>query len=297
MILNIKDLSVRYKKSTKNVLNNINLQIEEHSIVSIVGHNGAGKSSLINAIMKNLTYKGSVEYGFPEKDLYKLVRVQSQTSTFETKAKVKDILKLYINILGEELSVNELLESVEMTDFKNSYIEKLSGGEKQKIAVLLATIGSPKLIILDELTTGLDVMSRRMIWDLLNKIRKEKQATILLTSHFLDEVEYLSDQVIVIEHGKVILTGSPSDIIYKAFQGKKQASCLVDANFHFTGLKYPYTQIDNKILIAYHNDQEHDIFEHMRICGGFDLQMKSHTFEDAFLKIVGYQLNEEGEVI
>ena len=294
-ILKIENVSVRYKNAKQNALENVSFEMAENSIVSIVGHNGAGKSTLIQAIMKNLSYQGNIEYGFPAKELYRWVRVQSQTSAFETKAKVKDIIKLYIDILGGEQGVNELLASVEMEQFKNSYIEKLSGGEKQKIAVLLATIGSPKLIILDELTTGLDAMSRRMIWDLLNKIRREKRVSILLTSHFLDEVEYLSDHVIVIEHGKVKLTGSPDEIIKAAFQGKKQASCLVDTGFHFSGLKYPHSQQDNKLFVEYLEAQEKDVYDNLKVCGGFDVQMKNRTFEEAFLKIIGYQLNEEGE--
>lgn len=295
MILNIKNLSVRYKKASENALTNISFPVEDNSIISIVGHNGAGKSTLINCIMKNLSYSGSIEYGFPEKELYQWVRVQSQTSTFEKKSKVKDILELYIHVLGSDQTVDELLEIIEMTPFKNSYLEKLSGGEKQKIAVILATIGNPKLIVLDELTTGLDAMSRRMIWDLLNKIRKEQNVSILLTSHFLDEVEYLSDQVVVMEHGQVKLTGTPSQLIENAFQGKKQASCLVDTDFRFSGLNFSYYQEGNKLYVEYEEEKEREVFDNLKLCGGFDIQMKNHTFEEAFLKMVGYQLNGQGE--
>lgn len=295
MIIKLDNISVRYRNSNKNALNNISFSMEENSIVSIVGHNGAGKSTLINSIMKNLSYKGNISYGFPEKELYKWVRVQSQTSTFEKKSKVKDIFSLYTSILGETQNIDELLKSVDMLSFKNSYIEKLSGGEKQKIAVLLATLGSPKLIILDELTTGLDAMSRRTIWDLLNKLHKEKNISILLTSHFLDEVEYLSDNVIVIENGSLKLSGTPKEIIKNAFNGKKLASCLIDTHFNFNGLKYTYTQNDNKLYIEYCENEEKNLYDNIRICGGFDIQMKNRNFEEAFLKIVGYKLNEKGD--
>ncbi len=295
MILAIKNVSVRYKNAEQNAVDSISFSVPENSIVSIVGHNGAGKSTLINAIMNNLAYEGSIEYGFPKQELYKWVRVQSQTSTFEKKAKVKDIIALYSRILGETQTVDALLETVDMLPFKNAYLEKLSGGEKQKIAVLLATIGTPKLIILDELTTGLDAMSRRMIWDLLNKLRREKQVSILLTSHFLDEVEYLSDNVIVVEHGRVKLSGGPKEIISSAFEGKKLATCLVDTEFRFASLKYEYRQDGNKLFVEYEEAHEKEVYDNLKICGGFDLQMRSHTFEDAFLKIVGYQLDEKGE--
>lgn len=295
MILQLNNVSVRYRKAQKNAVDNISFHVPEKSIVSIVGHNGAGKSTLLNAIMNNLPYQGTIEYVFPKSELYKWARVQSQSSTFEKKAKVKDILALYINVLGAQDTVDSLLSSVDMLAFKNSYLEKLSGGEKQKIAVLLATIGSPKLILLDELTTGLDAVSRRMIWDLLNKLRREKNLSILLTSHFLDEVEYLSDYVIVVEHGRVKLTGTPQQIIEKAFSGKKLATCLIDTNFYFGGLSHPYTQENNKLQVEYLEEQEKDVFDQLKICGGFDIQMRSHTFEDAFLKTIGYQLDEKGD--
>lgn len=295
MLLNLKDVSIRYHKADKNAVTQVSFFIEENSIVSIVGHNGAGKSTLIQAIMQNLNYAGSITYGFNKNELYKYIRVQTQTSTFEKNAKVKDIIQLYIELLDSQETVDELLQSVQMLPFKNSYLEKLSGGEKQKIAVLLATIGNPKLIILDELTTGLDVMSRRMIWDLLNKIRKEKGVSILLTSHFLDEVEYLSDYVIVMEQGTIKLQGTVRDIIDDAFAKQKLATCLVDSSFRFSNLKYAYKQQSNKLLIEYKEDNEKDVFDNLKICGGYDIQLQQRTFEDAFLKMIGYELTEKGE--
>jgi ABC-2 type transport system ATP-binding protein len=295
MLLNLKDVSIRYHKADKNAVTGVSFSIEENSIVSIVGHNGAGKSTLIQAIMQNLNYAGSITYGFDKNELYKYIRVQTQTSTFEKNAKVKDIIQLYIELLDSQETVDELLQSVQMLPFKNAYLEKLSGGEKQKIAVLLAMIGNPKLIILDELTTGLDVMSRRMIWDLLNKIRKEKGVSILLTSHFLDEVEYLSDYVIVMEQGTIKLQGTIRDIIDNAFAKQKLATCLVDSSFRFPNLKYAYKQQSNKLMIEYKEDHEKDVFDNLKICGGYDIQLQQRTFEDAFLKMIGYELYEKGE--
>lgn len=295
MLLNLKDVSIRYHKANKNAVTGVSFSIEDHSIVSIVGHNGAGKSTLIQAIMQNLNYAGSITYGFDKNELYKYIRVQTQTSTFEKNAKVKDIIQLYIELLDSQETVDGLLQSVQMLPFKNAYLEKLSGGEKQKIAVLLATIGNPKLIILDELTTGLDVMSRRMIWDLLNKIRKEKGVSLLLTSHFLDEVEYLSDYVIVMEQGTIKLQGPVRDIINNAFAKQKLATCLVDSSFRFTNLKYAYKQQSNKLMIEYKEEQEKDVFDNLKISGGYDIQLQQRTFEDAFLKVIGYELDEKGE--
>ena len=295
MLLNLKDVSIRYHKADKNAVTGVSFSIEENSIVSIVGHNGAGKSTLIQAIMQNLNYAGSITFGFDKNELYKYIRVQTQTSTFEKNAKVKDIIQLYIELLDSQETVDELLQSVQMLPFKNAYLEKLSGGEKQKIAVLLATIGNPKLIILDELTTGLDVLSRRMIWDLLNKIRKEKGVSLLLTSHFLDEVEYLSDYVIVMEQGTVKLQGTIRDIIDEAFAKQKLATCLVDSSFRFTNLKYAYKQQSNKLWIEYKEEHEKDVFDNLKICGGYDIQLQQRSFEDAFLKMIGYELDEKGE--
>lgn len=294
MLLTLNNVSIRYHGAQHNAVHNISFSIPTNRIVSIVGHNGAGKSTLIQAIMQNLNYEGTIEYGFDRKDLYRYVRVQTQTSSFEKNAKVKDIVQLYIDLLDDEQTVDDHLKSVQMLDFKNAYLEKLSGGEKQKIAVLLATIGNPKLIILDELTTGLDVMSRRMVWDLLHKIKEEKGISILLTSHFLDEVEFLSDYVLVIEKGTLKLEGTVKTIIEEAFAGKKLATCLVDTSFNFNRLNSEYTLDKNKLSLAYPADNEKSIYDMLSICNGFDIQLKHYTFEDAFLKIIGYHLNEQG---
>ncbi|MNJ62888.1 DL-methionine transporter ATP-binding subunit [compost metagenome] len=104
-----------------------------------------------------------------------------------------------------------------------------------------------------------------MIWDLLNKIRKEKGVSILLTSHFLDEVEYLSDYVIVMEQGMVKLQGTVRDIIDNAFAKQKLATCLVDSSFRFSNLKYAYKQHSNKLMIEYKEDNEKDVFERLRM--------------------------------
>lgn len=295
MLLNVKDVSVRYRGAERNAVDGVSLTVEENQIVSVVGHNGAGKSTLIQAIMQNVNHEGEISYGFGRNELYRWVRVQTQTSTFERKAKVKDIVQLHIELLESRETVNSLLESVQMLPFRDAYLEKLSGGEKQKIAVLLATIGNPKLMILDELTTGLDAMSRRMIWDLLNKIRKEKNVGILLTSHFLDEVEYLSDYVVVMESGAVKLHGTVRDLVDHAFGGKKRATCLTDAGFRYDDLPYDYTRHKNKVQIEYREEQERDVFENLKACGGYDIQLQQRTFEEAFLTMTGYGLNEKGE--
>lgn len=296
MLLKLENISLRYKGVDHNAVNNVSFSIPKNSIVSIVGHNGAGKSSLIQTIMDNLSYEGTIHYSFDKKDMYKYIRVQTQTSTFEKNSKVKDIVQLYVDLLEGNESVEDLLSSVQMLEFKDSYLNNLSGGEKQKIAVLLATIGNPKLIILDELTTGLDVMSRRMIWDLLQKIKEEKGVTILLTSHFLDEVEFLSDYVIVMENGFIKLEGSVESIINAAFNGKKQATCLVDTSFIFDKLPQNYTLDKNKLYLDYTLENEKEIYEILKDSNGFDIQLKNYTFEDAFLKTIGYKLNDEGVV-
>ncbi|WP_020616194.1 ABC transporter ATP-binding protein [Paenibacillus daejeonensis] len=295
MLLELKEVSVRYRGAERNAVDRVSFSVEENQIVSIVGHNGAGKSTLIQAIMQDIHYAGQITYGFPEKELYKWIRVQTQTSTFEKKAKVKDMVQLYIQLTDSRETVEALLESVQMQDFKHAYLEKLSGGEKQKIAVLLATIGSPKLIILDELTTGLDVVSRRMIWDLLNKIRRDKGISILLTSHFLDEVEYLSDDVIILERGAVKQHGTVGELVEHAFDRSKLATSLTDSSFRYADLRYKYTKHKNKLMIEYRVEQERDVFDNLQACGGYDIRLQQRTFEEAFLKLIGYQLDEKGE--
>lgn len=296
MSLVINQLKKRY--GNIQVLKGVNFEVKQGEIFAILGRNGAGKTTLINALMQLTVYEGEIVYDFNKKDLYKNISLQLQTSQFEEGAKVLETCKLYKALLRSDVNLDNLLDELELLNFKNNYIKTLSGGQKQKLSIVLTLIGQPKIIIFDELTTGLDTIARRGIWDLLKKINKINHTTIILTSHFLDEVEYLADRVMILDNGIAIKIDTVNNIIDNLFESKKKIQFKISDidrgnnkfSFQFWLLR------DNLFETEYTNVEENAVLSEIIKNNGFDINMKSFSFEDAFLKIMGYKLTNEGEV-
>ncbi len=294
MILQGKKISVRYKDVK--ALDKVDFKIQKGEIYSILGHNGAGKSTLIKAIMDLVDYEGDIVVAFDHELLYKNVSVQLQTSSFEDGVKVKEICKLYKDLLRSSLDIDNLLLEFDLYEHRNKYVNALSGGQKQKLTILLTLLNNPEIIIFDELTTGLDVVARRKTWDILKKINKEKGTTLILTSHFLEEVEFLADNLLILEQGKVKVVGKVGEIIYSLFGDNKKAEFSVDDRFLYTKFNFPFTRNDDRILVKYSAAEEKKVYENIADCGGYNINIKHYTFEDAFLKILGYELGKDGEI-
>lgn len=296
MSLVINQLKKRY--GNIQVLNGVNFEVKQGEIFAILGRNGAGKTTLINALMQLTVYEGEIVYDFNKKDLYKNISLQLQTSQFEEGAKVLETCKLYKALLRSDVNLDNLLDELELLNFKNNYIKTLSGGQKQKLSIVLTLIGQPKIIIFDELTTGLDTIARRGIWELLKKINKINHTTIILTSHFLDEVEYLADRVMILDNGIAIKIDTVNNIIDNLFESKKKIQFKISDidrgnnkfSFQFWLLR------DNLFETECTNVEENAVLSEIIKNNGFDINMKSFSFEDAFLKIMGYKLTNEGEV-
>lgn len=296
MSLVINQLKKRY--GNIQVLNGVNFEVKQGEIFAILGRNGAGKTTLINALMQLTEYEGEIVYDFNKKNLYKNINLQLQTSQFEEGAKVLETCKLYKALLRSDVNLDNLLDELELSNFKNNYIKTLSGGQKQKLSIVLTLIGQPKIMIFDELTTGLDTIARRGIWDLLKKINKINHTTIILTSHFLDEVEYLADRVMILDNGIAIKIDTVNNIIDNLFESKKKIQFKISDidrgnnkfSFQFWLLR------DNLFETECTNVEENAVLSEIIKNNGFDINVKSFLFEDAFLKIMGYKLTNEGEV-
>lgn len=284
---------------SKKALNEISFEVNEGDIIGIIGHNGAGKSTLINCMIDIVKPDlGHVSFGFESKDIYKNIGVQMQQNHFEDRAKVIDVCNLYKKITGSHVYVDELLSDFDLLKEKETFIKTLSGGTKQRLSVLLTMINHPKIIFLDELTTGLDPAARRSVWEILKRINKKYNITILLTSHFLDEIEYLSDKIIILNKGNLIYHGTVSDIIEQHTQNEKLIMFkLKDGKSEALLSKYNYSIGDsNNYTIRTSNGEE--MLKHLLIDVGIeDLVVKEPNFEDVFLNMLGYKLNKDGGMI
>lgn len=194
-------------------LNNLNLTVKQGTVFGLLGANGAGKSTAIECILGTKTADNgniSVLGCNPVKTrrhLFQRVGVQFQDGDYQNEIKVKELCEETACLYQHPLDYKTLCKRFGIFDKLNQAVKHLSGGERQKLFIVLALIGRPELVFLDELTTGLDAKARREVWKILLEL-KSQGLTVLLTSHFMDEVESLCDEICILKKGNVVFTGT-----------------------------------------------------------------------------------------
>ena len=221
--------------SGRKVINDLSFEVYKGEVFALLGHNGAGKSTTIDLILGlkspdegNATILGmdAVKH---RKKIFEKVGVQLQHTEYQNMMTVEEACMEYASLYKKPSDYKELLHSFGLSDLKKSYINKLSGGEKQKLSVVLALIGNPEIVFLDELTTGLDVAARREVWRTLKHL-KEKGLTIFLTTHYMEEAQALCDHVCIIKSGEKVIEGTIAEIVNAS--GKTD---LEEAYLYFMG--------------------------------------------------------------
>ena len=215
-IISVKNLRKTYNNIV--AVNDISFSVKKGEFFGLLGHNGAGKSTTIDCILGLKAFDSGVvkilnkDPKKSRKEIFENVGVQFQLSSYPDKIKVYEICEETAALYSERCDYNQLLKKFSLDKVKKNYVSTLSGGEKQKLAVILALIPKPEVVFLDELTTGLDVEARREVWKLLRSLKKDK-VTMLLTSHYMDEVEALCDKILIIKNGKLLALGTVEEII------------------------------------------------------------------------------------
>jgi ABC-2 type transport system ATP-binding protein len=196
----------------------ISLQIEAGQCFGLLGPNGAGKTTTIE-ILEGLLAPTSGEvriFGHTWNDnprqLREWIGISLQETRLSEKLNVRETIELFASFYSEPRPAAEVLEELELTEKADAWVGKLSGGQKQRLAVATALVGNPRILFLDEPTTGLDPQSRRQLWDIIRVFQK-KGGTVLLTTHYMDEAERLCDRLAIVDHGQIIAEGTPSDLI------------------------------------------------------------------------------------
>ncbi len=196
----------------------ISLQIEAGQSFGLLGPNGAGKTTTIE-ILEGLLAPTSGEvriFGHTWDDnprqLREWIGISLQETRMSEKLNVRETIELFASFYSEPRPAAEVLEDLELSEKSDAWVGKLSGGQKQRLAVATALVGNPRILFLDEPTTGLDPQSRRQLWDIIRVFQK-KGGTVLLTTHYMDEAERLCDRLAIVDHGEIIAEGTPSDLI------------------------------------------------------------------------------------
>lgn len=291
----------KYYKQIKAV-NGVSFEVYENEIFGMVGPNGAGKTTIIECIEGlRKPDDGVIEVlGLnPFKDIYALrkkIGIQLQESSFYPRIKVKEAIKLFQSFYSQSISGDKLLERFNLENMKNIYYENLSGGQKTKLQIILSLIGNPKIVFLDELTTGLDPYARRDTWNLIKEIRSEGK-TVFLTSHYMEEVEELCDRVCIIDYGKIIALDRPDSLI-RNLGFKSKISFTTLQPFDLTVIESlncvnELKKIGNQIIIYGKNKDflipviKTILAQNLSIQ---ELKIKSATLEDVYLTLTGHEL-------
>ena len=221
-MIRIENLAKSY--GSNHVLKGVDLSIEKGSCTALVGRNGSGKSTLVDIVCKaKKANSGVIRYDFEESKIFDHIGIQIQDAQFDGRLKVKEIIDLWKSIYGgAKADLNELVEILELRAVMNNRSDRLSGGQRQKLSILLALFHDPQLLIFDELTTGLDASTRDDVQEYLKMINKDRDKTIFIVSHYMDEVEALCDKVYFLKNGVIFDSGSPDEIKAKYSCGSLQ---------------------------------------------------------------------------
>lgn len=244
IIISVKNLVKNY--GNFEAVKGINFDVYENEIFGMLGPNGAGKSTTLE-IIETLREKTSGEVivnGFnldrDPGEIKKIIGVQLQTSGYYPGLNLIELVELFCGLYNKDIKPMELLEMVNLTEKAKSKYKQLSGGQKQRFSVATTLINDPKIIFLDEPTTGLDPQARRSLWELIKTIRS-RGTTVIITTHYMDEAEYLCDRVAVVDSGKIIALNSPDqmidDLVASGFERPKEVkkANLEDVFIHLTG--------------------------------------------------------------
>jgi ABC-2 type transport system ATP-binding protein len=196
----------------------LNLEIQAGECFGLLGPNGAGKTTTIE-ILEGLLQPTSGQvtilghsWETHSRELREWLGISLQETRLSEKLSVRETIELFASFYRQPRSSTEVIEELQLTEKADAWVGKLSGGQRQRLAVATALVGNPKILFLDEPTTGLDPQSRRQLWEIVRTFLRQG-GTVLLTTHYMDEAERLCDRLAIIDHGEVIAEGTPSDLI------------------------------------------------------------------------------------
>jgi ABC-type multidrug transport system, ATPase component len=287
----VQGLTKKYKEIT--AVDDINFTVKRGHCFGLLGRNGAGKTTTIE-IMEGIisATQGEVLYQGKRIDdaISQQIGIQFQHTALQDKLTVKETLNLFSSLYQAPLSQRELVELCGLAGFLNRDNRKLSGGQRQRLLLALALINDPDILFLDEPTTGLDPHARREFWQLIKSI-KAKNKTIILTTHYMDEAEQLCDDIVIMDQGKIIESGTPHQLLTKYFNEvfiylpKSQVpDNIIKQN--------QWANIAGRVEIKSKNIENTLTYLMLQKIPLDGLHVKSANLDDLFLHLTGHSLRE-----
>lgn len=302
-IIIVKNLTKKYGDFT--AVDDISFNVGRGELFGILGPNGAGKTTTLEMLegLKPIT-GGQVDFDGLDvqhhtRQVKSQIGVQLQASSFFDHLNLKELIETFASLYGRRVDAVALLKQIQLDDKWKSQVKELSGGQKQRLSIAVALVNDPKVLFLDEPTTGLDPQARRNMWDLIMAIKK-KGKTIILTTHYMEEAEVLCDRIAIMDHAKIITLDTPVGLLKHADVGStiefkvnnlppEGAMRALPGVVKDEQLDHGYKLLTNdpeKTLPALF---EYEVTHNFKI---FELQLHQATLEDVFLKLTGRSLRE-----
>ena len=227
-------------------VNGINFEVKDGEIFGLLGPNGAGKSTLIRMMVTLLppTSGTAIINGFDvvkkADDVRRSIGVIPQAMTSDLELTVYENLLIFAKLYGvprdtRSRLIAELLAAVELTQWADKPVKNLSGGMRRRVEIARGLVHEPRVFFLDEPTTGLDPVSRTAVWGMLRKIKSQRDLTVLITTHYMDEADKLCDRIAIVDHGKLVALDSP-EALKASIPGRAPETVTLDDVFvHYTG--------------------------------------------------------------
>lgn len=290
-VIRVENLTKSYKDVV--AVDHINFSIKKGVCFGLLGPNGAGKTTTIE-IMEGIikATKGQVFYYDKPVDesMSQQIGIQFQHTALQDFLTVKETLNLFTSFYKHTVAHEELIELCDLSEFLDRDNRLLSGGQRQRLLLALALINDPEIVFLDEPTTGLDPQARRNFWQLIKNI-KARNKTVVLTTHYMDEAQQLCDDVLIMDHGKVIERGTPRELLNKHFEEvfiylpaeQVPTELCQQLNWQVQDQQVEITTTDVEATIALL------LAKNVSLSG---LHVKSPNLDDLFLKLTGHTIRD-----
>lgn len=304
-MIRVRHISKRYRDTV--AVDDVSLDVREGEVFGLLGPNGAGKTTTMEMV-EGLRQPDTGEIVIDGLDVVrerqrvkKVIGIQLQATALFERLTVREMLRLYASFYDETLPIQDILSLFHLEEKAEDWVKHLSGGQKQRLAIGLAVIHDPKVLFLDEPTTGLDPQARRGLWDIIHTLQQSGK-TIVLSTHYMEEAEALCDRIAIMDAGKVIALDTPSGLIrrldsdsvvefvvpdgldvshFQSLAGVKRVKKVDDGK----GVQL-LTDVLQQTLKELIDLSEHGMF---KITG---LRTRTATLEDVFLHLTGKRLKD-----
>ncbi|MBN2365606.1 MAG: ABC transporter ATP-binding protein [Calditrichaeota bacterium] len=307
IVIDVRDVCKSFKQVK--AVDDVSMKIHRGEFVALLGPNGAGKTTLVEMIegiqkpdagqilIKNREWTGN------EKVLHQIIGLSLQETRFIDKLTVIETLRLFASFYDLTSDrVEEIIELAGLEEKRKSYVGNLSGGQKQRLALGIALLNKPEILLLDEPTTGLDPTARRDIWNILMLLKEERATSMILTTHYMEEAEFLCDYIILIDHGRIIREGD-LDKLLNGESHNKTVEFILQGNLQ----NIDFSQIDVPLDISWDENNsrgklkleniEKELPKFLEFINRKNLILQSlecrkTTLNDLFLSLTGRRLHE-----